>query len=771
MIRYLRLSNFRRHVETELRFEDADQVVLVSGQNGVGKSTLFEAVLYALYGEGRNGRGNIERLVRKGAELEGMEVELHFEVGSDLYQVRRRRDTKLSSALLFANDVPLMEGSREVTGEVARLLGMDSKGFRVAAYAQQRELDGLASMRPADRGQMLSRLLRLDIVSRAKEAARAEFRQRRDVLRAMGEQVSVDEARTALDSADVEMAAIEASLTASRAAIATLDAEIAAGSSIEAAYQAAVTQRVRLVTLSQAVDSEVLRLRGEIDAIVVPDPIVGPSTADDQLRRDAAEIEQRIARGEQQQRQAQQLRMITGELARCETRLGEIESLLVGDGTAGVVDAATALEGARRDLEDAAAARGVLRERFATLRERLERAEADVARTGELGASCDACGQVVSDEHRTTMHDDATGIAAGIAAELDAVRADGAAAKTRVESCEHAVRDAGALLASAERRVEEIARLDTERNEVLRRRDVYREQVERLSGDEIDLTELYAERARVAVSIDLATQSRERALVREARLEQCRGLERALDDASRRAREHHDALEASAISTDLEQAHLQVQHHQESRSAELEILSSLQVTAAAATERRNAIQRDLERAEGIAARRATVDGEAQVAMWTGQVLEQVESSWAQQIRPSLEGTVSELVMRLSDGRFDAVGFDAEYNVSVRDRGTMRQITDLSGGEIDLVALAVRLGLSSIVSERHGAGGIGFLILDECFGSQDPARRVSIMNALRGLKRSHGQIFLISHVGGLEDAADAVVEVGLDDEANAVAVRE
>jgi exonuclease SbcC len=93
---------------------------------------------------------------------------------------------------------------------------------------------------------------------------------------------------------------------------------------------------------------------------------------------------------------------------------------------------------------------------------------------------------------------------------------------------------------------------------------------------------------------------------------------------------------------------------------------------------------------------------------------------------------------------------------------MRQISDLSGGEIDLISLAVRLGLSSVVSERHGSGGIGFLILDECFGSQDTGRRTSIMNALRNLKSSHGQIFLISHVGGLEDSADAVVDVEVDE---------
>jgi exonuclease SbcC len=118
---------------------------------------------------------------------------------------------------------------------------------------------------------------------------------------------------------------------------------------------------------------------------------------------------------------------------------------------------------------------------------------------------------------------------------------------------------------------------------------------------------------------------------------------------------------------------------------------------------------------------------------------------------------------LSDGRFDAVKLDEEYNLEVRDDGQMRPLNEFSGGEIDLIALAMRLALANVVSERHGSGGAGFLILDECFGSQDQDRRGSILTALRGLKGAYGQILLISHVGGIEDSADRVIEISLDEE--------
>ena len=156
MIKSLRLANFRRHADLELRFDETGQIILIAGSNGTGKTTILEAIIYALYGEGRHGRRNLDSLLRRGAELEGMEVEMVFTVGEDSYRVLRRRDGRASTAVLYANDHPLVEGQREVSEEVTRVLGMDAAGFRVATIAQQKDLDGLASLTPSVRGRTVS---------------------------------------------------------------------------------------------------------------------------------------------------------------------------------------------------------------------------------------------------------------------------------------------------------------------------------------------------------------------------------------------------------------------------------------------------------------------------------------------------------------------------------------------------------------------------------------------------------------------------------------
>jgi exonuclease SbcC len=171
---------------------------------------------------------------------------------------------------------------------------------------------------------------------------------------------------------------------------------------------------------------------------------------------------------------------------------------------------------------------------------------------------------------------------------------------------------------------------------------------------------------------------------------------------------------------------------------------------------------ELERNARLVAARGAKQEEGTVAGLAVRVLSELESKLGANVRPALEGAASELLDRLSDGRFTSVKLSFDYSPTVLDGGAYRQLAELSGGEQDLVALALRLAVSDVVAERQG-GQLGFLILDEILGSQDFGRRETILATLRGLRSRYGQIWCISHVGGLEDVADRLVEIELDDE--------
>jgi DNA repair protein SbcC/Rad50 len=121
-------------------------------------------------------------------------------------------------------------------------------------------------------------------------------------------------------------------------------------------------------------------------------------------------------------------------------------------------------------------------------------------------------------------------------------------------------------------------------------------------------------------------------------------------------------------------------------------------------------------------------------------------------RPMLEVEASDLVRELTDGRYERMEFDDNYRVKLLDHfDDSYSIERFSGGESDVASLSARVALSRIVASR-GSNTLGFLVLDEVFGSLDAGRRNNVLLALERLKRSFGQIFIISHVAEVQESA-------------------
>ena len=141
-------------------------------------------------------------------------------------------------------------------------------------------------------------------------------------------------------------------------------------------------------------------------------------------------------------------------------------------------------------------------------------------------------------------------------------------------------------------------------------------------------------------------------------------------------------------------------------------------------------------------------------------------------RPMLEAEASALIRELTDGRYERMEFDENYRVKLFDRFDDSYAIDrFSGGEADVASLSARVALSKIIAARGGGTTLGFLVLDEVFGSLDASRRNNVLLALEGLKRTFGQIFIISHVAEVQEAA-LVDEVWMleEDEAGKSTVR-
>ena len=122
------LKNIKSHRDRELHF--ASGINVLSGINGVGKSTIFEAIGYALFGvDARDFVGNIERFITIGAKKGEIAVTFAVDDG-ETYRVSR--SVGAGSKWLLAKElgetfeVEDHAGALETEARIKELLGLDS---------------------------------------------------------------------------------------------------------------------------------------------------------------------------------------------------------------------------------------------------------------------------------------------------------------------------------------------------------------------------------------------------------------------------------------------------------------------------------------------------------------------------------------------------------------------------------------------------------------------------------------------------------------------
>jgi len=122
------LKNIKSHHDKELHFVNGINVL--SGENGVGKSTIFESIGYALFGvDARDFVGNIERFITIGAKKGEIAVTFASDDG-ETYRVSR--SVGAGSKWLLAREISGTfevedhAGAPETEARIKELLGLDS---------------------------------------------------------------------------------------------------------------------------------------------------------------------------------------------------------------------------------------------------------------------------------------------------------------------------------------------------------------------------------------------------------------------------------------------------------------------------------------------------------------------------------------------------------------------------------------------------------------------------------------------------------------------
>lgn len=314
------IRNFLAYREpVKLSFEGI-HVACLTGANGAGKSSLLDAITWALWGKART--NDRDQLLHSGTNE--MSVALTFEQGGNFYQVQRQyarsgRSTKTSVLLRLYDPernlwLPLNEQAnlREIEAEIVRRVGLDYETFVHSAFLQQGKADAFVAQTAAKRKEILAEILGIEHWEAYEKCAKRKADECADRCEYIAHELKHLEAELAQEPALREcMERLRVQLEAKRA---DLDrAEDAYRALMSAADQLAAAQRERasLKQTISALQDDLLQLERDLT----------------ELGREIAQYDALIAQRAEIERAESQRLQLEAELADLDTRRREFERL------------------------------------------------------------------------------------------------------------------------------------------------------------------------------------------------------------------------------------------------------------------------------------------------------------------------------------------------------------------------------------------------------------------------------------------------------------
>ena len=784
----LKLENFRQHRDTTIDF--ANGMTAIVGANGSGKSTLLEGITYALYGEQRNTKETI-RFYWDDKKKYLATVE--FELDGSRYSVERSNsDAKLCSHTPEGL-VPIATGLTSTSKACEKLLGLTYDQFINSFCAEQKQLGFLNFKNAAARQEEVARMLGFDRLKEAELIAkdrRSHFRTKADVLeQSLG-----------------KLSDLEFAKSATEAKLKEIEKELAALEKQEKALVKKMEPALELKTKAdkwRSFSNEMSKLGGEAsglkDAVklamerleeaqkhVAELRILEPK--EEEFRRLETENKEWLRRKDEDRQR--EIIEVQAKSLRCEVidideqmrdfKLPDLPAL--EKEFIGATEKLSRSESHFQELREAwSKSLAASQEELAAAKARADEAKRALDHCEAMVAKgvCPECGQALAEgfspvlkrakeeyAKRTTELEKASKAsekAQAKSAALSKAEKELSAAKTDLEGARK-VRDAAALAHEQVRGLQKIRATKAEQAVILEatlantpavyiaeKHAAISKQMEKLDKEHLRFLALQG----VEKTIEARTKDHAKATANyQSAKDRYKALENERKELGFASNEKAD--EALAAFSSLEREMNDVQANLRSHNSVLTYARASVDQATQALESYRAKAKELAEARQGAANHEIVAREMRT----------LREKLNQSIRPDLSFRASENLNLLTNGRYSMVELNENFEPLVIEEGVSKPV--ISGGEEDVVALALRLALSELIQERNGRP-MSLLILDEVFGSLDVERRQSVLDRLASLKGRFNQILVISHVEEINQVADQAIYLSRNVETRATTV--
>ncbi len=464
----LEIRNFLAYRAPDPLVFDGIRLACLTGANGAGKSSLLDAITWALWGEAR---ANADDLIHQGQSE--MRVALKFEQDGLIYEVVRRRGRRKSSGTtelefyaILGNGERLSRSEASVRATQAAidaLLRLDYETFTRSAFLKQGGADAFTKLSPADRKKTLTKILGLDRFESYEASAKARANALNAAIGRLHDEIANTERELASEpSKRAALAAAEAACADADAALTDAEKRLAEVQSAPDLYQAALASKAAHEKRRAELERDLSAARADAERAAVR-VRAAQSLIDsaDEIEAGFAAYQTAIQTEKDLASRLTMLREVDERINTCERAIAAAQSALQADAArlsaqidglrqqiaAAQPEKLAALQAESAALERAEAEREALNAKLTTLeaesaalKARNDALETERARLRKrlkslqqiTGGVCPECGQPLTNEHRDAMIAAITEEGVGCKREMEAnaVRLSALAAET-----------------------------------------------------------------------------------------------------------------------------------------------------------------------------------------------------------------------------------------------------------------------------------------------------------------------------------------------------
>lgn len=786
----LRLSNYKQYGHLELEFREG--LVGIIGKNGAGKSTIFEAILYCLFGRDEGNKTHVRSAFADPKST--VELQLDFTIGEIGYRVRRefRGKALAVGAEFFKNDVLVAKGVSPVNEELVKVLHMERDAFKRSVFSGQKELSELSDTSGEARKRMVRRMLGLDTLDDTQTRVNTELRDLSSQAAGQRQNLLSDEAIETLKN---EMAERDKTLEANAAEAKNERQKLHDIQEKHRAEKEKFDREEARFKRHSALGSELAQAEERRTGLGLQKENAEKKEAE--LRQQKTGLDQsrsEFAGYELEKKTLDRLETERAKHTNREARLAKIketrEQLAAGvlkiktlaqqlAGRAAVESGLAEKQKAVADLETEMEAKRIelrsIDQQIGGIQAGLREREEKLQRLRKLGSegNCPTCLQPLFDGYERAL--------AELGNEINALQTQ---QLQQLETQKKTVTEAGLVLKSrqtaarseADKLLQEQTRLAEISRQQMAEENQQRQLESRLAADELILREIgevnFDESAYQSLKAKLAEQepryreflTQENYVARElpTTLSVLKNTESGIAEANQKIA----ALNTELASVGYDEAAYNlakkaVADFTEAFQAQTETLRALEKTG---LERQNEQSKsaDLLRSnERILAQISDKLEEVDLLRKLSEMLGLFKTEILEKVSPGISREASDLFSRITKGKYEGIRVDENFDFAIADSGVFYPIERFSGGEVDLANFCLRIAITKAIMDLSGSSAerrMEFLAFDEIFGSQDEERRMEMMMALNYLQEQFRQIYIVSHIDSLKDFFPHLLEV-------------